>query len=70
MSLKYLSIVLVLQLFVSYSSQQSLPTDDSYVVGVVEFRPEPKDMDIATRTSIHLEAYKELIRSNEAKVSS
>ncbi|XP_029720932.2 vanin-like protein 1 [Aedes albopictus] len=69
MSLKYLSIVLVLQLFVSYSSQQSLPTDDSYVVGVVEFRPEPKDMDIATRTSIHLEAYKELIRSNEAKLT-
>lgn len=40
---------------------------DSYVVGVVEFRPESFDIDIRRRTELHLDAYEELIRSDEAK---
>lgn len=45
----------------------SRPEDDSYVVGVIEFRPEPLTMDIRRRTELHLEAYEQLIRSHEAK---
>lgn len=42
---------------------------DSYVVGVVEFRPEPSDIDVRSRTGQHLDAYAELVRSDNAKVS-
>ncbi|XP_065082277.1 vanin-like protein 1 [Ochlerotatus camptorhynchus] len=49
--------------------EQSHPEGDYYVVGVVEFRPELLNMDIATRTGIHLQAYKELMRSEEAKLT-
>lgn len=42
---------------------------DSYVVGVVEFRPEPSDIDVRSRTGQHLDAYAELVRSDNAKVT-
>ncbi|XP_058838294.1 vanin-like protein 2 [Topomyia yanbarensis] len=45
------------------------PQDDSYVVGVVEFRPELLNMDIRQRTELHLDAYEQLIRSDEAKLA-
>lgn len=40
---------------------------DSYVVGVVEFRPELLNMEIRQRTELHIEAYEQLMRSDEAK---
>ncbi|XP_062556375.1 vanin-like protein 1 [Armigeres subalbatus] len=76
MFIKYLTVVLGFQCFISAEAlvslrhgQQSRITDDSYVVGVVEFRAELDNMPIATRTGIHLEAYKELMRSDEAKLT-
>ncbi|KXJ71863.1 hypothetical protein RP20_CCG019509 [Aedes albopictus] len=42
---------------------------DSYVVGVVEFRPEPSDIDVRSRTGQHLDAYADLVRSDNAKVT-
>lgn len=66
---QFVEIFLLLQLFTGCSFQQSLPTDASYVVGVVEFRPELLNMDIAGRTAKHLKKYKKLLRSKDAKVS-
>lgn len=54
---------------VADSSGENHHHDDSYVVGVVEFRPESFDIDIRRRTELHLDAYGELTRSDEAKVS-
>ncbi|EAT32634.1 AAEL015161-PA [Aedes aegypti] len=53
----------------SVETEESEDGQESYVVGVVEFRPEPSDVDVRSRTERHLEAYAELIRSDEAKVS-
>lgn len=43
--------------------------DDSYVVGVVEFRPELLNMDIRVRTERHYEAYRAMVLGEEARVS-
>lgn len=56
---------LFLVTFLSYLNARQ---DDSYVVGIAEFRPELLNMAIATRTEIHLQAYKELLRSEAAGV--
>lgn len=53
----------------SVETEESEDGQESYVVGVVEFRPEPSDVDVRSRTERHLEAYAELIRSDEAKVT-
>ncbi|XP_001657368.2 vanin-like protein 1 [Aedes aegypti] len=66
---QFVEIFLLLQLFTGCSFQQSLPTDASYVVGVVEFRPELLNMDIAGRTAKHLKKYKKLLRSKDAKLT-
>lgn len=47
---------------------RSGPLDDSYVVGVVEFRPELLNIDIRQRTELHLGEYERLIRSEESKL--
>ncbi|XP_055594724.1 vanin-like protein 2 [Uranotaenia lowii] len=48
-------------------SSKSSHDDSSYLVGVIEFRPELLNMDIRQRTELHLEAYEQLIRSEEAQ---
>lgn len=53
----------------SDGTEDTESSQDSYVVGVVEFRPESSDIDIRRRTELHLEAYAVLIRSDEAKVA-
>ncbi|XP_055537022.1 vanin-like protein 2 [Wyeomyia smithii] len=45
---------------------RSGPLDDSYVVGVIEFRPELLNMEIRQRTELHLAAYEELVQSENA----
>ncbi|XP_058835739.1 vanin-like protein 2 isoform X2 [Topomyia yanbarensis] len=45
------------------------PQDDSYVVGVVEFRPELLNMNIRERTAMHLEVYEQFVRSDDAKLT-
>ncbi|XP_058459439.1 vanin-like protein 2 [Malaya genurostris] len=50
--------------------EQDVPAqEDSYVVGVVEFRPELLNMDIRQRTELHLDTYEQLIRSDSAKLA-
>ncbi|XP_062561849.1 vanin-like protein 2 [Armigeres subalbatus] len=53
----------------SDGAEDTESSQDSYVVGVVEFRPESSDIDIRRRTELHLEAYAELIRSDAAKIT-
>lgn len=43
--------------------------DDSYVVGVVEFRPELLNMDIRVRTERHYEAYRGMVLGEEARLT-
>ncbi|XP_039437734.1 vanin-like protein 2 [Culex pipiens pallens] len=43
--------------------------DDSYVVGVVEFRPELLNMDIRVRTERHYEAYRAMVLGEEARLT-
>ncbi|XP_052873330.1 vanin-like protein 1 [Anopheles cruzii] len=49
--------------------QRSTVDSESYVVSVVEFRPEQMTMPIEERTKLHLDEYSKLIRSPKARPS-
>ncbi|XP_053687721.1 vanin-like protein 2 [Sabethes cyaneus] len=57
---------------VTYTYEGAVPRsgslDDSYVVGVIEFRPELLNIEIRQRTELHLEAYEQLAQSEDAKL--